>query len=512
MAQRPQRIRVLNELGKLQTLPDDRGQFEVMPGRGKECIFLGLGPSPQLLAEYFPDAGSAYYVESEDFLSQLGRDWTQAVPEHFRRVEPEQLYRAVLRRATVIRYKPNMRLFPAFWGPVWARCSLAANEGALKRLTGTVWMPEYENDLLGRELHSQLEALGFGVELVEEDLRGTLLKRLLKNDRPDLFLSVNFKGLDPFGGIASLLHEAGSQVAVWCVDNPFHLLTSMRSSYWTRLHLFVTDDWFIPRLEGYGATQVHHLPLAAAPHFFTPAEATLPAHAEGIDDRLVFVGRSAFPDKDRFFAGCRLPEGFTAEVMDQFDHGNRAGFDYWEDRMGIAALWPGNAVRNVGYCAEETGRAWRNYSLTMAEEVPGERLTVFGDAGWSESLHPDCDLRSVVDYYTQLPAITAGAACCLNLTSPLLPNGLTQRNFDVWAAGGLLITDNSPGLKIFPGEMYEEICFARHPAIPAMFERLMSDTALARDLCSAWRLLIEEEHTYRHRVETMLERMGLERP
>lgn len=512
MSQRPQRIRVHNELGRPQSLPDDRSQYETIPGGGGEYIFLGLGPAPERIREFFPEADSAYYVETDDFTRQMPPQWREQIPKEFRRVQPEQLYRAVMRRATIVRYKPALRLFPDFWGPVWARCSLAGKDDALHRLNGTVWMPEYSGDLLGKELHSELEALGFAVELVEKDISATLLGRLLRNDRPDLFLSVNFKGLDPYGGIASLLREAGSEVAVWCVDNPFHLLTAMRSRYWTRLHLFVTDDWFIPRLKNYGADSVHHLPLAAAPHFLSDIPDRVPDCAAGIEERLVFVGRSQFPDKDKFFAGCSLPDGFKNEIMDQFDLGDRAGFDYWEDRLGVSSLWPGNDVRRIGYCAEETGRAWRGYSLNMAEDEPGQWLTVFGDDGWREALSPACDLRPVVDYYTQLPAISKNAACCLNLTSPLLPNGLTQRNFDVWAAGGLLITDNSPGLKIFPGEMYEEVCFARHPAIPAMFERLMSDTALARDLRAAWRLIIQEEHTYRHRVETLLDRIGMERP
>ena len=38
-----------------------------------------------------------------------------------------------------------------------------------------------------------------------------------------------------------------------------------------------------------------------------------------------------------------------------------------------------------------------------------------------------------------------------------MSEALTQRHFDVWAAGGFLLTDRTPGLDIFPRELVEPI-------------------------------------------------------
>ena len=54
-----------------------------------------------------------------------------------------------------------------------------------------------------------------------------------------------------------------------------------------------------------------------------------------------------------------------------------------------------------------------------------------------------------VDYYAMLPALYRAAPFTLDVTSLLLPGGLTQRHFDVWQAGGFLLTATGSGMDIF---------------------------------------------------------------
>ncbi|MDD4952730.1 MAG: glycosyl transferase family 1, partial [Desulfovibrionaceae bacterium] len=62
MAERPQRIRVLDEAGRSVTLDEGPGAFECL-GLGPQVLFLGLGPRPELLARWFPEArAGALYV------------------------------------------------------------------------------------------------------------------------------------------------------------------------------------------------------------------------------------------------------------------------------------------------------------------------------------------------------------------------------------------------------------------------------------------------------------------
>jgi spore maturation protein CgeB len=113
-----------------------------------------------------------------------------------------------------------------------------------------------------------------------------------------------------------------------------------------------------------------------------------------------------------------------------------------------------------------------------------------------------------VDYYIALPGLVGSAACCLNLTSPLLPHGLTQRHFDTWAWGGMLLSDATPGLDIFPAELTREMTFRAPEHLAERFRALTGQRSLRRDLCSAWRDLLRREHTYVHRLERLLETVG----
>ncbi|MEG6551610.1 glycosyltransferase, partial [Desulfocurvibacter africanus] len=145
---------------------------------------------------------------------------------------------------------------------------------------------------------------------------------------------------------------------------------------------------------------------------------------------------------------------------------------------------------------------------TAARDAP---LTVFGDMVWREAAPEATDLRPEVDYYGPLRHIYAQAAACLNVTSLLLPTGLNQRHFDVWAAGGLLITDATPGLSLFPEELCRETRFRWPEEIESIFHRLTTDKSHCADLSREWRKLILAEHTYRHRMERLLNWLELEK-
>lgn len=515
---RPKRPRILDALGLPKTLPATPQDFLKLLGPespGPDVLFLGLGPEPERLPELLsalaPDLpvmpGRMRYIEAPEMSQQLGLEWRARIPAGFEEL-PAADIAPFARQARVVLYRPGPRLFPDFWGPLLARLQVAL----LHRLPQApdprlVWLPCGEHDLLRVELREALEALGYHVrELPDESaLRGLLAG----GECPALYFSVNFRGLDPLGEAAHLLEAAGAKVAVWCVDNPLHLLSGLKARFWTRLPLFVTDDWFLEPLRRLGAVSVHHLPLAArASALAGPARPPSPAFAD-LAGRLVFVGRSAFPGKADFFAGCATPAAAWTEAERLHVQGVRPDFGWWLERLGIERIWPGTEARRAGFCAEETGRAWRTRCLRQAHADLSGALTVFGDEGWKDALPEGADLRGPVDYYTVLPDICASAGACLNCTSPLLPRGLTQRHFDTWASGGLLLTDATPGLSFFPPELTREIIFRRPEDIAPRLRALRASAPAAEALKAAWRAELSARHTYAHRLQRVLEIAGL---
>lgn len=489
---RPQRLVIRDETGRERTLSAGKEAF-LVSGPGSEPVFLGLGPDPALAAACLPPGGDAFYMECPAFAAAMPDRWREAIAPHFRPLAPEELTPARIARSRFYLYRQNLRLFPSFWGAIWARIQLALLPAppATADRDGPVLLVRTPNGLLEPELARALEACGRTVTALPVEDTVTVLREILARQTPALFLCVNGAGLDADGLTASLVAAAGVPLAIWFVDNPFHVLGRFRAPFWKRAHLFVTDDWFLPKLRDLGAASVHHLPLAAGHHFLTARP------DPSLAGRLLYVGRSAFAARDAFFAGCEPPQDLAAAAQDMLSYGERPDFGWWAQALSLSAFWPGKAVRQAGWGAEAAGLSWRVSCLTAAAEAS---LALYGDAGWTTIL-PQIAVHPPVDYYGALPGLYAGAAVTLNLTSLLLPHGLTQRHFDVWAAGGILLSDATPGLDLFPPDLVSPIVFRRPDEIAPRARELAGNTALT----AAWREHILAAHTYEQRITKLLD-------
>lgn len=322
--------------------------------------------------------------------------------------------------------------------------------------------------------------------------------------------------------VLQCLAQHHSKAAVWCVDNPWNLLSGVRDPLWKTLPLFVTDPFFLPALRDAGATNVAHLPLAACLELFgpqAPQRAACPAPT-GLAP-VLFVGRSQFPGKDDFFKGCQPPPELLSQAMGMLEHaqqGERPHLGWWQRALaayskGQPPYWPGKNARMPALGAEEANLAWRTACLAAAasaftEDTAGSAgsnsapgLDIVGDAGWRSCLPKGARLSPPVDYYTRLPGLYAAAHVTLALTSLQLPHGLNQRHFDVWAAGGLVVTDATPGLALFPKELTQPVTFRTPAQLPALLRTLQAAPALRRSLTQNWGELIASQHTYHHRMQ-----------
>ncbi len=521
MPTRPQRLHVLNELGQRQTLSGEENQFQFLVARsGGPLLLFGLGPEPGRLAQRLNAYGAVFYLEAPAFVEQAPPAWKRDIPNDWCRLDPDDpefvtVLEAASSRGGVLLFRPAPRLFPAFWGPILANAvwrPLASQ--APEAVTRSVLLATQASGLLGRELEQGFTTHGLAVHTLElRPYEDPHLARLLTQRRPALFCSVNFHGLDPYGEHFHLLRTAGARVAVWCVDNPWHLLSGCKSGYWREVELFVTDASFIPPLRKAGASHVHHLPLGACPSLFTTGE-TAATPVAALDQALVFVGRSGFPEKDAFFAGCSLPEELWHKALGMLASHERPDFAWWHEHLGAPALWPGKQVRQVGFCAEQSAQQLRLHSLRQVAGILP--LHVFGDEQWPLLLPELADMgvrfHQPLDYYGGLAAVYGRARYTLNVTSLLLPAGLTQRHFDVFCAGGFLLSDSTPGLDIFPRELTAPCNvgpIVSRKTLEKRLEALERSPTLRQDLINQWRELLTREHDYVQRTRSILEACGL---
>lgn len=487
MPARPIRVKFKNELGISTSLPAGE-QYLRLLGSGRDILVLCPGPEPQLCAPLLSGARRVFVLRVPEFERRMPPAWPGALPPEWEPVSME-VAPSLLPGVRVLHYTPATRLLPSVYAPLLA----ALHPAPKARNQADVWLPCPEKGLIVPELEDAALALGLRPGRLPAGLPTAELARMLEAEAPGLFLSVNFHGLDPWGENQSLLEAAGVPVAVWCVDNPVHLLTGQKNLLWKRLPLFVTDDWFIGPLRSLGA-DARHLPLAVSPKFFAP-EAACPAGRD-----LTFVGRSSFPDRDRFFAACRIPGNLADEARNL--PGRQAHFGWWRDRLPDIPLWPGNDVRALGLGAETASAAWRRNCLTALAAATD--LTVIGDDAW-RSLVPGVRLLPPVDYYAGLADVCRRASFTLNLTSLLLPRGLTQRHFDVWACGGFLLTDDTPGLSVFPPDLTRPVTFETPEQAADLLSALAAAPKRKDELRRAWQEHILAEHTYVRRLEVLLD-------
>ncbi|WP_241160146.1 glycosyltransferase [Desulfovibrio sp. ZJ369] len=544
----PRRICLPDFAGRAVSLPEEPQAWAVA-GEGEYALLLGLGPGRARDLPFLRQHARVFWLDEP-----LTRRRLQALrpvaererlPANWQEISPDQAVE-LAPRCTRFFYRPGLRLAPEFWGPLLGRLDaalLAAGEKNRIRpgvataagpdiapakdahnCRGPVLLPGTDRQLLHQELRRALTVCGFAPiweHLPPEPANAHnpahgsgasaqgggqgAWESLWAGRKPVLLLSVNLRGLDPDGRLFYFCRALGVPVALWFVDNPWHLLSALRQPWWREAALFVTDAGFIPGLKAAGARRVFHLPLAVAPHMWQDVPEQDGEKAAGIGcGPPLFVGRSAFPERERFFAAARVPAALMAEAEALLCQPNGAGpmpdVHWWLQKLHVT-LWPGHSVRCAGLGAERC--ALVNRVRWLRAGAPAG-LRVVGDNGW-QGLLPGLELLPPVDYYTVLPRLYAAAAAVLNVTSLLLPQSLSQRHFDVWAAGGLLLSDPTPGLEIFPEELTRPMTLRGPEELLPRLAELRAHPARAHALRAAWRAHLLAGHGYEHRVARICE-------
>ncbi|MBQ3060081.1 MAG: glycosyltransferase [Desulfovibrio sp.] len=506
-ARPPRRVSLPDCMGRPFSLPADATAWE-RHGQGRDILILGLGPACPwdlpFVRQVQNTGARIFWLEAPQTLQALAQAGhaPRLLPAMWKQIEAKAVP-DLSAHCSVYFYKPGLRLAPAFWGNILAKVQAKSLHLSDVPKQQAAILPGHEGQLLHQELRQALQKCGFvpvwenlppvtGQGFVEG------WQAMLDKARPRLLLSVNLRGLDDTGRIFQLCRALHIPVVIWFVDNPWHILSRLRLPWWQEAMLCVTDAGFLAGLQAVGAQHVVHLPLAVAPHMWRE----LPPEAEVAARRVatpLFVGRASFPERDRFFAAARLPRSLelaaqtvAAEAQSISDCPH---VHWWHDRLGISP-WPGPEIRRAGLGAENCSRARR---AQWIEAALGAGFRLIGDAGW-KSLLPEAKVSPPVDYYVSLPELYGRAGAVLNVTSLLLPGSLSQRHFDVWAAGGFLLSDDTPGLDIFPSDLCHPVTLARPEHLAPRLAALRADTTGTYVLCQAWQQHLRTAHCYEHRV------------
>lgn len=520
MVARPHRVQLPDFSGTLVTLSGNPQNWISLSAdsTSQKILLCGLGPDSSFDLPFLKKAKRIYWLEAPQTLDAMRkRDLHKSFPDNWQQVTLEQAKNLYPSCSTWL-YRPGTRLAPDFWGPFMGYCDglpiaqlmcpPPTPQPHLAEKQASVILPGNDTQLLHPCLCTTLRNMGFTRIVtalppipVNQNL-GEAWDKILDGHLPTLVLAVNGRGFDSEGRLFHFFEELHIPVAIWFVDNPWHVLSGWRLPWWKKAALFVTDSSFISPLKNAGAQRVWHLPLAVAPHMWAN-ENTVSTNQQGQGPPL-FVGRSQFPGRSHFFAAARVSPELLDLAMEQLTlHGETdqlPHFHWWADKLQ-ARPWPTHDIRNAGFGAEQCALANRTRWLAEGLKVG---MQIVGDEGW-QSIFPNAAIMPPVDYYTALPHLYEHARCVLNVTSLLLPHSLSQRHFDVWAANGFLVSDATPGLELFPKELTAPI-IVHHPAqLPDILKKTCASHKSYNELKAAWREHLRNAHTYEHRINNILE-------
>ena len=425
---------------------------------------LGLGYHLEQLAHRFPDtrfivierraALARAAMERADFSDLIRNNRLQVhvggPPEHAAGVAADHAAAAVFRHPAL--FDADMD----YYYPL-LRAHRGAGRGPLRVLSFAA--PGEALPFSLADSQAAFRALGHEMHVV--DLSGVTrdlelldaVRRAVAGFVPDLVFTIDIVGLCP-----ALMRDMGVPVACWFFDDPTAFLKGDDDREGEHLipiadvggnfHIFTWDRAYIEPLEAMGAAHVEYLPFAADPEVFRPVDLT-PEQREQFGCDVSFAGNSGPQDLSQ-------------------------------------------------------------YRRTAIQSLCGLDVHVYGDPGWNQ-LSPCATtrFRGHINNRTELPFLYNASKVNLNLTARQLRTALPIRVFDVAAAAGFLISDYRVDLLELFEDGAEVVCCRDPDDLRGVVEHWLArpDECLAMGRAARERVL--KEHTYEHRIRTLLARLDL---
>lgn len=365
------------------------------------------------------------------------------------------------------------------------------------------------------DLTTALEGLGlrtFPVPVGRAQTKGAFLEQLVQTIvavRPDFVLTLSHTGVDQEGTLVSILADLRLPLASWLLDSPDLILAPYPEAVSDQVVIFSCDAGALAAIRRAGYRHVHYLPLAAAPGLLAGPGPDGPGLAWPVsfigEDYVAETGRRLRAGHfDRALLGClkplakRLIAGPTRDLASLFSPDEASLLARYLD------LSP--ARRRQDFELALLCRANTLYRAAVLSRLLPLGPLVVGPPTWKSLLRAGEDWHWRPSVYD--PAVVAAlyrtATVNMNITSIHMHGAQNQRLFDVPAAGGFLLTDWSPQLEGLFDPGSEVATYAGPTDARQQCERYRQDATARASIIQAARRRIEHEHTFGHRVASLL--------
>jgi len=269
------------------------------------------------------------------------------------------------------------------------------------------------------------------------------LAKLARDFSPQLVVVMKGETI-PLSILEQLRFQLRVPIVAWWVDNPFRFPETVDTiSFYDRFFIF--DRAYMPQLKAVGVRRITFLPCACDPSIYHPMAVTS-------SDRRRYTCEVAF------VAGFYHPREQLVEHM--------AGLD--------VAIW---------------GPGWKFPEAQPAIQAVGKHA-----------------LRGKKLDSTLAARLYNVAKVCINIHHPQSKyNGLNTRTFEVLASGGFALIDSFPGTHelLEPGK--EVVCYGSFEEARELTEYYITQSETRAEIGNRGRLRVLAKHTYRHRMETLLD-------
>ena len=352
--------------------------------------------------------------------------------------------------------------------------------------------------------------------------------------KPDVFLIRNFMGILPCflkgkkGGayinsrLFAYLRENRIPCASWFLDDPLqsnvHLWLIKQAGGEDWLRLFCCDREFVDILKRMGIRS-RFLPHCTDPDMFKILGLS-PEEQERYGAPVSFVGESKVNEtRERRMQLRSYVKDLAARGMDE-DRVEAAFSFSIEKLMEEPLLKTEDATRTFlnekGIALPEMTKTEARWLFSLIEWIAtSERrlrliqslleydIVVYGDDLWLEVI-PEKHFRGFIDYRREVVKLYNASQINLNVTRSQIRTALTQRIYDVSAAGGFLLTDYRSGFDRF----FEAGSFVFYrdqndlrERVACYLERPEERKALAKKAMNE----VRRHHTYENRMETLVQ-------
>jgi len=332
--------------------------------------------------------------------------------------------------------------------------------------------------------------------VLASDIDQRQLIAVIKDFKPDLFISVNHSGLFP--GLAEAIE---CPIGIWLLDGPGYLIDPEECRRQaSRYHMFIATRAFREDLKlsfGMSDSHIHDLPLAS----------DFRGHDSELLHNIAFIGTN--------FTGIRLQEiikkhNFNRTLISKI----RALINsYMNDRdMVFPARLKNYGLENV--FVGEFDEAYIlnmisiNSRIKVLDAIEDLGLALYGTPDWLDVMTYSVGLGLCFDprpvlTKSDLESIYNASKVNINISHYQARGGLPWRVFDVMCCNGALVSDYQEDLSRLFGKDIGIPIYQNPREAREICELLLKDEAHRRFIVESCQQAIESGHRFKHRLNTI---------